>query len=53
VRFDDLKDPAPVPRDIDYASVIESDVPICGAAYATRFASGGAGAAEHEPFAGD
>lgn len=28
VRFNDLKDPAPVPRDTDYASVIESDVPI-------------------------
>lgn len=28
VRFNDLSDPQPVPRDIDYASVIESDVPI-------------------------
>jgi len=28
VRFNDLKDPAPVPRDTDYASLIESDVPI-------------------------
>ena len=28
VRFNDLKDPAPVPRNTDYASVIESDVPI-------------------------
>lgn len=28
VRFNDLKDPAPIPRDTDYASVIESDVPI-------------------------
>ena len=28
VRFNDLDDPAPVPRDTDYASVIESDVPI-------------------------
>ena len=27
VRFNDLTDPAPVPRDTDYASVIESDVP--------------------------
>lgn len=27
-RFNDLDDPAPVPRDSDYASVIESDVPI-------------------------
>jgi hypothetical protein len=25
LRFDDLKDPAPVPRDTDYASVFESD----------------------------
>jgi hypothetical protein len=28
VRFNDLQDPAPVPRDTDYSSVIESDVPI-------------------------
>lgn len=28
VRFNDLTDPAPIPRDTDYASVIESDVPI-------------------------
>jgi len=28
IRFDDLDDPEPVPRDIDYASIIESDVPI-------------------------
>ncbi len=28
VRFNDLKDPEPVPRATDYASVIESDVPI-------------------------
>ncbi|HWH73024.1 MAG TPA: sensory rhodopsin transducer [Methylibium sp.] len=28
LRFNDLQDPAPVPRDTDYASVIESDVPI-------------------------
>ena len=28
VRFNDLDDPEPVPRDTDYASVIESDVPI-------------------------
>ena len=28
VRFNDLKEPAPVPRDTDYSSVIESDVPI-------------------------
>ena len=28
VRFNDLGDPAPVPRDTDYSSVIESDVPI-------------------------
>src|SRR5689334_22832779 len=28
VRFNDLGDPAPVPRETDYASVIESDVPI-------------------------
>lgn len=28
VRFNDLEEPAPVPRDTDYASLIESDVPI-------------------------
>jgi hypothetical protein len=28
VRFNDLKDPEPVPVDTDYSSVIESDVPI-------------------------
>jgi hypothetical protein len=28
VRFNDLTDPAPVPRDTDYASLIESDVPV-------------------------
>jgi hypothetical protein len=26
--FNDLKDPEPIPRDTDYASVIKSDVPI-------------------------
>ena len=28
VRFNDLRDPAPVPRDTAYASIVESDVPI-------------------------
>jgi hypothetical protein len=28
VRFNELKDPEPIPADTDYASVIESDVPI-------------------------
>jgi hypothetical protein len=28
LRFNDLEDPKPVPRDTDYASVFESDVPI-------------------------
>ena len=28
LRFNDLADPEPVPRGTDYASVIESDVPI-------------------------
>ena len=28
LRFKDLKDPAAVPRDTDYSSVFESDVPI-------------------------
>ncbi len=28
VRFNELEDPEPVPADTDYASVIESDVPV-------------------------
>ncbi len=28
LRFNDLKDPEPIPRNTDYASLIESDVPI-------------------------
>lgn len=28
VRFNDLNDPEPIPKSTDYASVIESDVPI-------------------------
>lgn len=28
VRFNELDDPEPIPRDTDYASVIESDVPV-------------------------
>ena len=28
LRFNDLKDPKPIPRETDYSSVIESDVPI-------------------------
>jgi hypothetical protein len=28
LRFNDLEDPRPVPRDTDYASVFESDVPV-------------------------
>ncbi len=28
LRFNDLQDPEPVPRDTDYSSVIESSVPI-------------------------
>src|ERR1700739_2325218 len=28
VRFNDLKEPVPIPRGKDYASMIESDVPI-------------------------
>jgi hypothetical protein len=28
LRFNDLTDPAPIPRDTDYASVFESDEPI-------------------------
>ena len=28
IRFNDLQEPSPVPRGVDYASVIESDVPI-------------------------
>ena len=28
LRFNDLSDPEPIPRDTEYASVIESDIPI-------------------------
>jgi hypothetical protein len=28
LRFNDLDDPKPIPRDTDYASILESDVPI-------------------------
>jgi hypothetical protein len=28
LRFNDLENPAPVPRDTDYSSVFESDLPI-------------------------
>ena len=28
LRFNDLEDPQPIPRDTEYASVFESDVPI-------------------------
>ena len=28
LRFNDLEDPEPIPRDTDYASVLESDIPI-------------------------
>lgn len=28
LRFNDLTDPQPIPRDVDYSSVIESNVPI-------------------------
>ena len=28
LRFNDMKDPEPIPRDTDYSSVIRSDVPI-------------------------
>ncbi len=28
LRFNDLEDPAPVPRDTDYASVIEASIPV-------------------------
>lgn len=28
LRFNDLKDPQPIPRDTDYSSVFESDIPI-------------------------
>ncbi len=28
VRFNDLREPAPIPRETEYASVIESNVPI-------------------------
>jgi hypothetical protein len=28
IRFNNFADPAPIPRDTDYSSVIESDVPV-------------------------
>lgn len=28
IRFNDLSDPKPIPKDTDFASVIESDVPV-------------------------
>jgi hypothetical protein len=28
LRFNDLRDPAPIPRDTDFATLIESDVPV-------------------------
>ena len=28
MRFNDLRDPEPIPRDTDYSSVIESDLPV-------------------------
>jgi hypothetical protein len=28
LRFNDLTDPAPIPRDTDYASILESDQPV-------------------------
>ncbi|GAA0890802.1 sensory rhodopsin transducer [Fulvivirga kasyanovii] len=28
LRFNELKDPEPIPKDTDYASVIESDIPV-------------------------
>ncbi len=28
LRFNDLKDPQPIPRDTDYSSVFKSDIPI-------------------------
>ncbi len=28
LRFNELKDPEPIPKDTDYSSVIESDVPV-------------------------
>jgi hypothetical protein len=28
LRFNDLKDPAPIPRDTDYASLFDSNVPV-------------------------
>ena len=28
IRFNDLNEPGPIPRGVDYASVIESDVPV-------------------------
>ena len=47
VRFNELEDPEPIPVDTDYTSVIESDVPINGAAYTPGLAPGRERAALH------
>ena len=39
LRFNDLREPAPVPRDTDFSSVFEADVPIIVQHTRTRFAA--------------
>ncbi|MEZ0167601.1 sensory rhodopsin transducer [Microvirga sp. TS319] len=40
LRFNDLQDPDPIPRDTDYASLFESDVPDRHSAYLARLEKG-------------
>jgi hypothetical protein len=51
LRFDDLADPERVPRDTDYSSIIESDVPIV--VQHTRLDSGGGALLSTIAYAGD
>ena len=53
LRFNDLDDPAPVPRDTDYASVIEFGDAAFRPAYAPRLAPCRARAPDHIAFAGN
>jgi hypothetical protein len=47
IRFNQLNDPGPIPKDTDYASVLESDSPGRGPAHASGFAPGRARPVEH------
>ena len=41
LRFNDLTDPQPIPRDTDYSSVFESDIANCHPALTARFTTSG------------